>query len=153
MRIRHFLPRRPKSRSFQNSKKIRHLFEDAGQVKQETVPAPELKKQKNTKPKEEKPAQAKQEAQEHKEETAAAVAMNKPEPDSLIPKRLRDLMIVDGIDEWEIQNVVNERQKGAFPEDMPVKEYPADFIDEWILPCWQQIKQFMKKDRKNVPFK
>ena len=132
--------------------KIRYLFEDACQVKQETVSAPEPKKQKDTRPKEEKPASAKQEAPAQ-EPVATAVSMNKPEPDSLIPKRLRDLMIADGIDEWEIQNVVNERQKGAFPEDMPVKDYPADFIDEWILPCWQQIKQFIEKDRENVPFK
>lgn len=75
-------------------------------------------------------------------------------PDKRIPKVLRDLMIAGNIDEWDLQNVVNIRLPGAFPIDMPVKDYPMDFINEWILPNWDKIVEFIKEFRANleVPF-
>ncbi len=76
------------------------------------------------------------------------------EPDKRIPKALRDLMIEGNVDEWDLQAVVNARQPGAFPLDMPVKDYPSDFINEWILPNWSKILEFVKEIRENteIPF-
>lgn len=75
-------------------------------------------------------------------------------PDMRIPKVLRDLMVAGDIDEWNLQNVVNARLPGAFPLDMPVKDYPMDFINEWILPNWDKIREFVENARENmeVPF-
>jgi hypothetical protein len=73
-----------------------------------------------------------------------------PPLDSLIPKALRDLMEMNGIQEWEIQNIVGE--KGYFPQDMPVRDYPADFIDGWALACWPQVLEAALANRDKVPF-
>lgn len=76
------------------------------------------------------------------------------EPDKRIPKALRDLMITNSIGEWDLQNVVNMRLPGAFPFDMPVQDYPMDFINEWILPNWDKIIEFVKnfRDSTEIPF-
>lgn len=76
------------------------------------------------------------------------------EPDKRIPKTLRDLMVSADICEWDVQNVVNERLPGAFPFDMPVKDYPMDFVNEWILPNWGKIVEFVKdyKENMEIPF-
>lgn len=76
------------------------------------------------------------------------------EPDKRIPKALRDLMIGADICEWDMQNVVNERLPGAFPFDMPVKDYPMDFVNEWILPNWDKIVEFVRdyKENMEIPF-
>lgn len=76
------------------------------------------------------------------------------EPDKRIPKALRDLMIAGSIDEWDLQNVVNERLPGSFPFDMPVKDYPMDFINEWIIPNWDKIVEFTRdfREKNPVPF-
>ncbi len=85
---------------------------------------------------------------------AGQTAASKSEPDKRIPKALRDLMIADGLAEWDLQNVVNERLPGSFPVDMPVKDYPMDFVNEWILPNWQKVVEYAKKIRGDmeVPF-
>ena len=49
------------------------------------------------------------------------------EPDTRIPKALRDLMISSNVNEWDVQRVVEAR--GYFPGDMPVYDYPKDFIE------------------------
>ena len=74
--------------------------------------------------------------------------------DNRVPKVLRDLMIAGHIGEWDLQNVVNARLPGAFPYDMPVRDYPMDFINEWILPNWDKVVKFVEEARKNaeIPF-
>lgn len=74
--------------------------------------------------------------------------------DKRIPKQLYDLMAAGNIGEWDLQNVVNVRQPGVFPYDMPVKDYPMDFINEWILPNWDRITEFVKEtwDKEEIPF-
>ncbi len=76
------------------------------------------------------------------------------EPDKRIPKALRDLMIAQNVNEWEIQAVVDARQPGVFPSDMSVKDYPLDFINEWILPNWTKVMEFIEeyRERMEVPF-
>lgn len=63
-----------------------------------------------------------------------------------IPKELRDLMQADGIAEDEIRLVVSN--KGYFPYDMPVANYPPDFISGWLLTVWQNVVSVVKENRK-----
>ena len=74
------------------------------------------------------------------------------EPDITIPKALRDLMIENKVNEWEIENVVAE--KGYFPSDMPIKDYPRDFIDGVLVGAWGQVYHMIKDARENleIPF-
>nr|WP_296835010.1 ATP-binding protein [uncultured Marvinbryantia sp.] len=75
-----------------------------------------------------------------------------PEPDPQIPKALRDLMKMHGVLEWDIQNVVAAR--GYFPSDMPVKDYPADFISGVLVGAWPQVHAMIKdmKEKEEIPF-
>nr|DAP60455.1 MAG TPA: AAA domain protein [Caudoviricetes sp.] len=77
--------------------------------------------------------------------------MNRPEPsavDERIPKNLRDLMISNDVCEWDIQAVVEAR--GYFPGDMPVRDYPRDFVDGCLVGAWDKvygmIKEMKEKD-------
>jgi hypothetical protein len=70
--------------------------------------------------------------------------------DPSIPKALRDLMEMNGIQEWEIQGIVGE--KGYFPHDMPIRDYPADFIEGWALACWPQVLETALANRDKTPF-
>lgn len=74
------------------------------------------------------------------------------EPDPAIPKALRDLMINNRVDEWDIQNAVSAR--GYFPSDMPIRDYPADFISGVLVGAWEQVFGMIKQARENmeIPF-
>jgi hypothetical protein len=69
-----------------------------------------------------------------------------------IPKNLRDLMEVNYVDEWDIQNVVSAR--GYFPADMPVWDYPPDFIEGVLVGAWPQVFAMIKemKEKQEIPF-
>lgn len=60
------------------------------------------------------------------------------EPDPRIPKALRDLMIADKIEEWEIQHVASAR--GYMTADTKVADYPDDFLKGWCIGFWPQLK-------------
>lgn len=71
--------------------------------------------------------------------------------DERIPKALRDLMIANGVDEWDIQNVVAAR--GYFTTDVPVWRYDETkpgFIAGALVAAWGQvygmIKEMKEKD-------
>lgn len=74
--------------------------------------------------------------------------------DKRIPKKLRDLMISSGISEWSLNNVVQVRLPMAFPPDMEVRDYPQDFIDEWVLPNWDKVVECANQMRasEEIPF-
>lgn len=74
--------------------------------------------------------------------------------DTRIPKRLRDLMLSNNLTEWDVQNVIAARLPGAFPPDMPVRDLPDDFIDEWLLKYWEQVVKTAKEmmDKEEIPF-
>ena len=55
-------------------------------------------------------------------------------------------MIADGIGEDEIRLVVSN--KGYFPYDMPVENYPPDFITGWLLTVWQNVVSSVRENRK-----
>ena len=68
-----------------------------------------------------------------------------------IPDKLLKLMQADGIRPDEIQYVVS-RQKGYFPSEMRVGDYPADFIEGWAIGMWDQVKAAIMKNREELPF-
>lgn len=83
--------------------------------------------------------------------------INSPEPsgDSLdpgIPKALRDLMEINHVCEWHIQNVVAAR--GYFPADMQIKDYPLDFVEGVLIGAWPQVHAMVKEmiEKEEIPF-
>lgn len=66
-----------------------------------------------------------------------------------IPKALADLMRVNNVDESEIRFAVAD--KGYFPEDMPISNYPVDFINGVLVGAWPQLYGIIKENQK-VPF-
>lgn len=74
------------------------------------------------------------------------------EPDTRIPKALRDLMISNNVNEWDVQRVVEAR--GYFPGDMPVYDYPKDFIEGVLVGAWDQVYAMIKEmnEKEAIPF-
>lgn len=72
------------------------------------------------------------------------------EPDMRIPKKLRDLMIASQINEWEIRDLVGA--KGYFPPDMPIADYPAEFIEGWCIGYWGQVKTAIMEIREKQAY-
>ena len=64
------------------------------------------------------------------------------------PPALRDLAAADGIDDEMLRHGVFQR--GCLPEDMPVKAYPADFVQN-LLDKWPQWAAFIKENA-DIPF-
>lgn len=75
-----------------------------------------------------------------------------PAQDPQIPKALRDLMEINQVDEWDIQTAV--AAKGYFPADMPVRDYPEDFITGVLVGAWDQVYAMVKetKRKEEIPF-
>ena len=72
--------------------------------------------------------------------------------DPAIPEKVRRLMEQYGIGEWDIQNVV--AMKGYMPYDMPVKDYPMDFVEGWLIPYFGKVAEMAEqiKDKAEIPF-
>jgi hypothetical protein len=78
--------------------------------------------------------------------------------DPAIPKNLRDLMIADGVTEWDIQNLMSVW--GYVDSQMPVKEYTkivndgVSIIDGFLVPQWADIRKEIQKmnDAEEIPF-
>lgn len=75
-------------------------------------------------------------------------------PDTL-PPALKDLMRVNGVDESDIRLVVSQR--GYFPYDTPLTNYPPDFIEGVLIAAWGQMLPLIKENQKEpftdgVPF-
>lgn len=66
-----------------------------------------------------------------------------------IPARLCPLMAANNVDAEELQAVVAAR--GYFPEDMPIRDYPADFVEGCLVAAWPQVLDVIVKNR-DVPF-
>lgn len=99
------------------------------------------------------------------EKKTAPIVETKPEPigappegititvDGRVKKNLRDLMIANGVCEWDVQNVVGA--KGYFPADMEVYDYPDSFVDGCLVARWtDQVYPLIKemKDKDAIPF-
>ncbi len=71
-----------------------------------------------------------------------------------IPKALRDLMDINAVCEWNIQEVV--AAKGYYPKDTLIQDYDPDFIQGVLIAAWDQVfAEILKQQDKNmdaVPF-
>lgn len=64
-----------------------------------------------------------------------------------IPKALGDLMTANNVNEYMIRAVVS--QKGYFPLDMPVADYPEDFVNGVLVGAWEQVYAAIKEMNAN----
>lgn len=74
--------------------------------------------------------------------------MNQPGPvvDPRVPKKLRDLMIANGVDEWDVQAV--SEAKGYVPCGTPLWEYETvnpGFTDGVLVAAWDQVYREIQK--------
>ena len=66
-----------------------------------------------------------------------------------VPEKLATLMSANKVSCEELQGVVGKR--GYFPEDMPIKNYPSDFVEGCLIAAWPQVFQ-MVLDNRDIPF-
>ncbi len=66
-----------------------------------------------------------------------------------VPAALRQLMVANKVEEADVRHAV--AQKGYFPEDMPIRDYPQDFVDGCLVAAWPTVYE-MVKDFSDVPF-
>ena len=66
-----------------------------------------------------------------------------------VPTALAQLMAANNVTPEELQTVVGQR--GYFPADMPVKDYPADFVSGCLVAAWPQVLEMICTNR-DVPF-
>lgn len=88
------------------------------------------------------------------EQPAAVPAVNTSKVDVplTIPKALRDLMIANNVDVWDIQMVVSA--KGYYPSDTRIEDYDPGFIEGVLVGAWSQVFAMIQQMRKdmNIPF-
>ena len=93
------------------------------------------------------------------EKTASAPSAEQeaalPVPDARIPKALRDLMIHDGVTEWDIENFVNS--KGWMPFETRIWDYEKiapGFINGALVSQWTKIRDIIRQMNKDmeIPF-
>lgn len=72
-----------------------------------------------------------------------------------VPKALLDLMIANRVTEWDVQNAVGA--KGYFPSDMPIEQYPEDFVQGCLVAAWPKVYELIQREQreldKEIPFK
>ena len=119
------------------------------EIATKSVPEPE-KKEEAEKP-DDKTAEPVKEAPKETEEQFSSV----PEPDKRIPKSLRDLMIHDGILEWDIENFAEG--KGFVPYGTKIWDYETvnpGIIDGLFVAQWTKVRDQIRQTRKEeeIPF-
>ena len=67
-----------------------------------------------------------------------------------VPEQLAQLMAASHISEQQVQNVVGN-VRGYFPADMPIKDYPADFLQGVLIGAWPQVLDMITQCD-DVPF-
>lgn len=135
---------------------IRHIIE--GQVKDpvamttKTQASPVMRQQTTTAMDQETVSKSSPEPQKEEKRTAPvdqkSEPMNQPEPvvDPRVPKKLRDLMIANGVDEWDVQAV--SEAKGYVPCGTPLWEYETvnpGFTDGVLVAAWNQVYREIQK--------
>jgi energy-coupling factor transporter ATP-binding protein EcfA2 len=101
----------------------------------------------------EKPTQEQAPVQQQPQSSEPQAPAPKIESTSInpnIPVQLRDLMQQYGVLEGELQIVVGQR--GYFPIDTPVTNYPIDFINGVLVEAWPKVYEMITKNRANQPF-
>ena len=91
-------------------------------------------------------------AEKPAEKPAEEIEAVKKDIDPAIPEKVRRLMEQKNVGEWDIQNVV--ATKGYMPYDMPVRDYPADFVEGWLIPYFDKVAEMAQqiKDKAEIPF-
>lgn len=101
------------------------------------------------------PDQSTKESEEKKESPQAFPGY---EVDQAIPKNLRDLMVADGVGEWELQNLLSAW--GYVDSLMPVRDYTkivndgVSIIDGFLVPQWGEIRKAVAEanEKQEIPF-
>ncbi len=65
-----------------------------------------------------------------------------------VPKALLDLMIANRVTEWDVQNAVGA--KGYFPSDMPLEQYPEDFVQGCLIAAWPKVYELIRKEQRTL---
>lgn len=72
-----------------------------------------------------------------------------------VPKALLDLMIANRVTEWDVQGAVFA--KGYYPSDMPIEQYPKEFVYGCLIDAWNKVYDQIKINQKELdeelPFK
>ena len=68
-----------------------------------------------------------------------------PTPPNGIPADLLDLMHANNVTEQEIRAAVGH--VGYFPADMPIRNYPADFVEGCLIGAWDSVYTAIKDVR------
>lgn len=66
----------------------------------------------------------------------------KPQDNADALKALRDLMKTNGVDDYQVQAAFAAR--GYFPEQTPLENLPADFIQGVLVGAWAQVYNWIK---------
>lgn len=66
-----------------------------------------------------------------------------------VPEKLAPLMSANNVTPEELQAVVGKR--GYFPADMPIRNYPSDFVEGCLVAAWPQVLQLVL-DNRDLPF-
>ncbi len=61
-----------------------------------------------------------------------------------IPEALADLMRANNVAPWEIQQAVSI--KGYYPENTPIENYDAKFIQAVLVAAWEQVYEVIKTE-------
>ncbi len=78
----------------------------------------------------------------------SAIQMQQPSepPQKSVPRHLEslyELMKMKGFTAEDVQKVVGER--GYFPADMPLEEYPVDFVEGVLIGAWEQVSNMISQ--------
>lgn len=130
---------------------IAHLF--SAQTAQSAAPVPQTKPETVQQParttiKAETPKMPEKVEDIKPEEFETVVERPLNIPDAL-PQALKDLMKSEKVDESDIRLVVSQR--GYFPFDTPITNYPQDFVQGVLIGAWSQMLPLIK-DNQKVPF-
>lgn len=82
-------------------------------------------------------------------EPSAAPAPEPGGPLAGIHPVLADLMRTNGVTPAQLQAVVG--QKGYFPADMPVSQYPIEFVEGWAIAFWSNILELLGRSQSAPP--
>lgn len=114
---------------------IAHLFNAQPAPKAAPVPKPEPQPA---------PAQQQSVQSEPVQQTASETEPPLNIPPQL-PQALQDLMAADKVDESDIRLVVSQR--GYFPQDTPITNYPKDFIEGVLIAAWGQMLPLIRANQ------
>ena len=82
----------------------------------------------------------------------APVAAPTPQTDTRVSlvEQVRAMLQEAKVAEPELQEIV--AQRGHFPTNVPLDEYPEAFLKNWVIPNWQKIVETIEADPNRLPF-